>query len=192
MTDPVKVTNYGNVTFATDGVATTTTDAMIGAARHNKIVYLKDTGTHSTGAGWSLGNTFSDVSGFKAGSKLRIYYMYPCRNDSVSWGGLYFEPQIRFNAGTWQSLGSQGFDGVMEQNHASLGYIENVMMVDPGQGSDYSVQIRYYFTLYDGTAVILNGSHDINNRLEGTPLISGDNGLQHYGHFIIEEFGDLY
>jgi hypothetical protein len=136
---------------------------------------------------WKPGATFSNITGFKANSLLRIYYSVPCRNGSLGWGGLYFEPQISFNGGsTWQSLGSRGFDAVMTQGGGSIHASDNLMLIDPGQSSDFSVRMRYYFRSYDGT-VIINDSRDI-NAISGTATrMSGDNGNQHFTHFIIEE-----
>jgi hypothetical protein len=152
-----------------------------------KIVQLIDTTDRTSGTTWTLGTTFADSGDFRAGSLLRIYYMYPCRNDSGGWGGLYFEPQIRFNSGAWQSLGSRGYDAVMEYGQ-SINSTQNIMLIDPGQSSTFTVGIRYYFRSYDGTVGLVNAlGHEINVISGTATLMSGVNGNQHYGQFQIEE-----
>lgn len=162
------------------------------AGRYTRqIINLIDTTDRSSGTSWTAGTTFADQPGFKAGSLLKIFYMYPARNDSTGWGGLYFEPQIRFNGGTWQSLGSRGYDAVMEYGQ-SINSTQNTMLISPGQTSDFSVGIRFYFRSYDGTVYLVNGGgHDINTVSGTATIMSGTNGQQHYGNWIIEELALL-
>ncbi len=156
-------------------------------SRYNRqTLNVNDTTDRTSGTTWTLGGTFESFPTFKAYSLLKISYMYPARNDQAGWGGLYFEPQIRFNSGTWQSLGSRGYDAVMTSGVADINYTTNVMLIDPALASDFTVGIRFYFRSYDGT-VWLNLNHDL-NAVSGTATItSGSNGLQHYGNWIIEE-----
>jgi hypothetical protein len=155
-----------------------------------QIVQCIDSINTSTSTGWTLGTTFGDYTGFKAGSTLKIYYMYPVRNDSTSWGGAYFEPQIRFNGdkGVWQSLGSRGYDGVMLLNYATIHHTHNTMYIDPGQTNDFSVSIRYWFRSYDGTLNFNLNNRDVNVISGTASLMPGVNGQQHYGRFLIEEY----
>lgn len=159
------------------------------AARYTRqILNLVDTTDRTSGTTWTAGTTFGEMYGFKANSVLKISYMYPCRNDSTSWGGLYFEPQIRFNGGAWQSLGSRGYDAVMELGNGSISFTSNIMFIDPGLASDYSIALRYYFRSYDGTVGVVNGNgHEINTTSGTASLMSGTNGQQHYGNWIVEE-----
>jgi hypothetical protein len=152
-----------------------------------KIVTQIDTTSRTSGTSWTLGPTFANITDLQAGSLLRISYHVPMRNDSTSWGGGYIEPQVRFNQGTYQSLGSSGYDGgVMNLGNAAIGSYFQSILIDPAQASGFSAQFRFYFRSYDGT-VQWNQSHDINNRSGTATLMPGDNGNQHFMNIITEE-----
>lgn len=186
MSSELKVDKLQNLSGVT---ALNVNNLTNGTSRYLRQIYrLVDTTDRSTGASWTLGTTFADLPDFKAGSVLKIYYNYPCRNDSTGWGGLYFEPQIRFNAGGWQSLGSRGYDAVMNNGTSDISYTNNQMYIDPGMFSTFSVGIRFYFCSYDGTVGLNNGQgHDVNTVSGTATIMSGDNGNQHFGHWIVEE-----
>jgi hypothetical protein len=153
-----------------------------------QISVQTDSTTRSFGSAWAPGATFATVPGFKAGSLVRLHYSLPMRNDTAAWGGGYVEPQISFDGGsTWQSLGSSGFDGgVMASDSGMIGQYANTLLIDPAQGADFSVTVRFYHRSYTGT-VIVNGSHDINATSGTAALMSGANGQQHYTSVIVEE-----
>lgn len=159
------------------------------AARYTRQCYVQvDSTDRTSGTSWTVGTEMPEVGGFKGGSLVKIYYNFPCRNDSTGWGGIYFEPQIRFNAGTWQSLGSRGYDAVMNNGSSDIAYTSNTMLVDPGIATDFSVQLRFYFRSYDGSVGVNNANgHEINGISGTASLMSGINGYQHYGHWIVEE-----
>lgn len=70
-----------------------------------KVAVQTNTTTYSTSTTWALGPSFSTVTDFKAGSRVKLSYHIPMRNDSTGWGGGYIEPQVSFNGGsTWSSL----------------------------------------------------------------------------------------
>lgn len=177
-----------NVAIDIDKMAAATTPRYT-----RRIVNLIDTTDRASGTGWTLGYDSGVISGFKAGSILKINYMYPARNESSSWGGLYFEPQIRYNQGSWLSLGSRGYDAVMSTNSGgNIRYTDNSMLIDPAQSANFTISIRFYFKSYDGTVGLNNSQgHDINNISGTAPLLAGANGQQHYGNWIIEELALL-
>jgi len=148
-----------------------------------------DTASRTFTTAWALGPTFDVIPDCQSGSLLHISYYVPARNDSTSWGGMYTELQIRFNEGTWQSLGSSGYDGgVMRNGQASIGSYYQTILIDPAQTSAFSVQFRFYFRSYDGTAGVNNGiNHDINVTSSTATLMSGNNGQQHFTHIVVEE-----
>lgn len=189
---PLKLTTLSdlnqNVAIDIDKMAAASTPRY-----SRRIINLIDTTDRSSGTTWTLGYDSGNISGFKAGSVLKISYMYPARNESSSWGGLYFEPQIRYNNGVWQSLGSRGYDAVMNTNSGgNIRYTDNVMYVDPAQSADYYIAIRFYFKSYDGTVGLNNSQGHNINAISGTaPLMAGNNGNQHYGNWIIEELALL-
>lgn len=158
------------------------------ARYYRQTLRLIDSTSRTGSTTWSLGATWGPYTGFAGGSILKIHYMIPARNDDAGWGGMYFEPQIQFNGGSWQSLGSRGYDAVMTAGVQDIHGTSNCMIIDPGLSSTFSVSLQYYFKSYSGT-IWINLNHDLNN-ISGTAnggLLSGDNGLQHYAHFIIEE-----
>ncbi len=58
----------------------------------------------------------------------------------------------------------------------------------PPLSSDFSVAVRFYYRSYTtNSTLIVNGSHEINNRSGTAPLMPGINGEQHYTKIIIEE-----
>ncbi|MDY2585961.1 hypothetical protein [Winogradskyella aquimaris] len=138
---------------------------------------------------WVLGPTFDNITGFKAGSHVKISYLVPSRNNAQgSWGGLYIEPQVSFdNGSTWNSLGSCGYDGgVMIQQSAAIGSYTNTLLIDPQQTTDFDVRVRFYYRSYADVAFI-NGQNSINNTSGTAPIMSGTNGLQHFTKVIVEE-----
>jgi hypothetical protein len=156
-----------------------------------KIVTQIDTTSRTAGTTWTLGPTFTDILDFQPGSLIKMSYQVPMRNDSTSWGGGYIEPQVRFNLGTYQSLGSGGYDGgVMNLGNAAIGSYMNSIFIDPAQTNVFSTQFRFYFKSYDGT-IQWNQSHDINVISATATLMPGDNGNQHFMHIIIEEYARL-
>lgn len=159
--------------------------------RYKRKVYTQvDSSNYSASTTWVLGPTFAAVSDFLPNSIVRLDYFFPMRNDSTGWGGCYIEPQVRFNEGSWQSLGSSGYDGVMKNGNAMISSYENAIFIDPAQTGRFSVQFRFYFRSYDST-VLLNGVHDINVISGTAPLMSNNNGLQHYAHIVVQEFATL-
>jgi hypothetical protein len=99
---------------------------------------------------------------------------------------MYIEPQVSFNGGAYQSLGSCGYDGsVMNLNAPSIGSYYNSILINPSLSSTFSAQFRFYFRSYDGTST-LNGSHDINLISNTATIMSGVNGLQHFSKIIVQ------
>jgi virulence-associated protein VapD len=74
----------------------------------------------------------------------------------------------------------------MNYNGYAIGSYFNSLLIDPGQSSDYTVKVRFYFKTHDGT-VYINQSHDINSISGTATLMSGTNGNQHYAKIILEE-----
>ncbi len=151
-----------------------------------QIVTQVDT-TFRSAVGWTLGPTFANLSGFQANSLIKLTYFVPARNNDTSWGGMYIEPQVRFNSGTYQSLGSSGYDGgVMTNNGEDIGHYHQTILIDPSLSTAFDTQFRFYFKSYGGTAM-WNTDHDINANSGTATIMSGNNGLQHYMHIVVEE-----
>jgi len=73
-----------------------------------------------------------------------------------------------------------------------IAHISNTFYLDPAQASDFSVGFRFYFRAYESTVGLVNAlGHDLNARSGTAALMSGNNGLQHYGNWLIEELASL-
>jgi microcystin-dependent protein len=147
-----------------------------------------DTVSRTSGTAWTLGPVFPVVSGFRANSRIKLSSFIPMRNDDSNWGGGQTEFQVRFNGGTWQSLGSRGFgNGVMSYGPPMIGSETQIFIIDPVLASAFNAQFRTYFRSYSGT-VQWNGGNQSINAISGTAtLMSGDNGSLNYAHLVIEE-----
>jgi len=179
-------TAQSDITSVTSRVSTLETSYQI-----LRTVVEVDSTNYSAGTSWTLGPTFSNLTGFQANSRVLVSYHFPMRNDATSWGGGYIEPQITFDNSTWQSLGSSGYDGaVMNNSSASIGSYFQQLLIDPGISTSFSVRLRFYFRSYDGT-VTINQSHSINTISNTATLMSGVNGTQHYCKVIVSELGEI-
>ena len=140
----------------------------------------------SIGTTWTLGFTLTNITDFKKGSLIRLTYHVPARDGGTNWGGLYIEPQVSFNLETWQSLGSSGFEAVMNSGAAAIDSYFQKILIDPQMISDFSTQFRFYFKTYDGTTQINNNEINVNSST--AIVMSGNNGGQHYFHITVEEY----
>jgi len=165
------------------------------AARYVRQAYVQNDATNrSFSTSWSLGATFTNVTGFKVGSLLEVSYYIPLRNDSTAWGGVYIEPQITFdNGSTWLSCGSSRYNGVMEYGQ-SIHYYDRNLLIDPSLESvtsDFQFNIRFYMRAYDGTTTSV--TNNAINAVSGTATASatGKNYNQHYASIIVRELALL-
>lgn len=154
-----------------------------------KVQLYVDNVTRSFTA-WTLGPTTTELNDLRPSSRVKMFYHVPSRNESGDWGGFYCEPQVRFRQagvwGSWQSLGSTGHD-LMVYNTMEILSFNNMLLIDPGiTANAFDVQFRFYFKPYNGTMVI-NGSHDLNAVSGTATVMTGNNGLQHAFHTIVEE-----
>ena len=155
-------------------------------AVHNVQV---DAAARSSGTTWTLGPTFTTITGLKVGSRLSVEYYVPARNSSTSWGGGYFELQVRFDGGTWKSLGSSGYSTVMASTSAAIGFYHNRFLIDPaleGISADFTAQFRLYFSSFDGTLNV-NTLNQVGSTGAGAPALTGVNNTQNWTHIIVDE-----
>ncbi len=144
---------------------------------------------------WILGPTFPVVNGFKSGSKVRIDYSVPSRTTASSNPNVYLsiEPQVSFDGGSWQSLGSSGFSALSGRSSTPnlYGNYANTLLIDPGLSDDYSVQLRLFYLRSAASGsdgwIQINQSQGINNISGSAPLMSDVNGTQHFTKVIITE-----
>jgi len=175
----------------------------VGKARYiRQIVTQYDDREYIITASWQqVLNRFTNIPDFSSGSLVKLTYHVPCRNESASWGGMYIEPQVSYNGGTkWWSLGSSGYDAVMNMGGAAIGSYFQSILIDPylsgvSAGAGFGVQIRFYATVYDIAAGVttawINSNHSI-NAISGTAVLDPTiNGTQHFAHIIVEELALL-
>lgn len=95
----------GKIGTLTAGKSCTSDGSKIDCVNAKQTVVMTDTANYSASTSWVLGPNFPATPTFKAGSKIKLSYNVPMRNDSTSWGGGYIEPQVSFNnGGAWNSL----------------------------------------------------------------------------------------
>lgn len=167
---------------------------LTGQWHFTKLVTEYDSTAYATASALTIVDmkTWTNQTGFKAGSKLELYYHVPCRNDSASWGGGYIEPNISFDGGTtWYSLGHCGYDGgVMNVTNYEIHNYNNIIWIDPNQASAYQVRLKFRFCSYDGT-LLVNSGNVINNGWTGynSNFLTVNNCCyQHYMHYILKEW----
>lgn len=154
-----------------------------------RILSQYDSTAYSTSAtrrDFALGSVFPNITGFKAGSLIQLSFHVPTRNDSELWGGIFIEPQVRFNSGAWFSLGGTGYDVMLQDGRAISSYC-NTILFDSGQTTDFDIQFQFYFAGHD-TETEINGSHSINGRSGTADLdTNAANANQHYMSITVEE-----
>jgi hypothetical protein len=169
------------------GLAVLKSDVANALARTKNIAVVDvDTTIRTAGTSWTLGPTFSTISGFKANSWVKLFYHVPSRNQSGSWGGIYIEPQVSWNGAAYQSLGGTGFENMVLNGEEILTF-NNTLLLDPGFASVFSARFRFYFRSYDGTTGWGNSNRNINTVSGTASMMTGDNGIQHYPHIVVEE-----
>ena len=177
------------------GIATTAGTQKLSVANISEqgfytrnIIVQVDTTGRTSGTSYTLGPTFDNIS-CAGNSLVKMMYHVPMRNDAASWGGIYIEPQVSFNDGAWQSLGTTGHD-MMALSSGEIMTYRNEILITPGISTSFTTKFRFYFRSYEGTVGWNNGiNHDINAQPVGNAtLMSGNNGLQHFMHIIVEEY----
>ena len=172
-----------------------------GGARYTRGITMqinKADFTVTTAALTIDGASFGNITGIAPSSILKFTYVVPTRSDTpTTWGGLYIEPQISFNATDstpkWYALGTSGYDGAaMFSTSGSIATYVNTFLIDPipgthvgvTAGAEYSARFRFKVKSYDGSTLI-NLSHDIGGRVGNETLLTSLD--PHYFHIIVEE-----
>jgi len=101
----------------------------------------------------------------KAGSKIRLHFYIPWRNDGTGWGGCYHVIQIRVNkelqglaANTWVSLVNSGHYMTYYQDIISYA---NSIYIPVGLNEDYEVQFRHLYRRYNTGTLYITGSSSL-------------------------------
>lgn len=126
-----------------------------------------DTTTRNFGTSVGVGYTTPIFSRARtgSGSKIRMRYRIPGRNDSGSWGGGYIHIYYSTDATSgWQYLGSGGYDAAVMGGNGQIAADKGEIWLEDIPGSQIQFQLRH--RSYDGTFIV-NGSHDITTGSNG-------------------------
>jgi hypothetical protein len=166
-------------------------DMPLDAIYIRKFVTQHDPASRSTGTSWTLAYTFPTITDFQKNSKILFFYSIPLRNNSTSWGGCYLEPQVQFDGGSWQSMGSSGYDAVMYLGCSSIRTYRNKILLEPNINSNFSARFRIYYRSYDGTIEWSSDGRD-NGEVSGTaPLLNSSVNNFFYATIQVKELAKI-
>lgn len=131
-----------------------------GAGAIGEIYYAYDSTTRTFGNTWADGKIWDSYQ-FKGGSRVRLDWRVPMRNDNSSWGGGYVDIQYSYDDGsTWNSIGNSGYDGPMALGGDIIVSMNgNFTFIETPQ-DDFSLKLKFRHRSYDGTLTV-NGSRDV-------------------------------
>ena len=109
---------------------------------------------------WANGKTWDAVE-FSGGSRIRLDWRCPMRNDNGGWGGGYIDIQYSFdNGNSWGSIGNSGYDGPMAIGGDVITSMSGSFTFTQCPSSDFSLRLKFKHRSYDGTLHV-NGQRDI-------------------------------
>ncbi len=139
---------------------------MIGRGAIGVINYQFDSTQRTFGTSWAVGKEWAPVS-FKGGSRIRIDWRIPMRNDSSSWGGGFTDIEFSYDDGaTWISIGSSGYDGPMAISGDIITSMNGAFTFTDCPEEDFIMKIRFKHRSHDGTLNV-NGEHAIESGAYG-------------------------
>ena len=126
---------------------------------------------------WSDGFIFTQRT-IRNNFDVKLDLAVQMRNDSASWGGGYVEIQVSINGGAYASLGSSGYDCVMDlSSHHITHWTRSLCFSRADLGApasgDFTVRFKLRHRSYDGTLQVNPGSKA--------------SGAVFYSHFITQE-----
>lgn len=116
----------------------------------------------SFGTSYALGKVWSSRN-FKGGSKLLLHMFIPSFNNAFDWGGGATLVQYSVNGGSWETLGNTGFQMSMGSSAQAHSAYSNMILFDPNQQQDYTIQFRYQHRSFTGT-VGINNANDVSGK----------------------------
>ena len=154
--EPGKEIGERELVFATDTGEIGTKNGWfdpqkIGSGTIGVINNQYDTPTRTFGTGWADGKVWDAVD-FSGGSRIRIDWRVPMRNDTGGWGGGYVDIQYSYdNGATWRSIGNSGYDGPMASGGDIITSMSGNFTFTECPEDDFSMQIKFRHRSYDGT-----------------------------------------
>ena len=142
-----------------------------------KIDYQYNSEVKTFGTTWTLGYEWKPVE-FSGGSRIKVDWRVPMRNDTGGWGGGYISIDYSFDGGqTWRIASGSGYDGPMASGGDIITSMSGSFILTDCPYNDFTLQLRFYFRSYDSTLNV-NGLRDI---------YIGDNGF-FYTNVTMTEF----
>ncbi len=128
--------------------------------RIGEIYFEYDKTVRTFGTSWSDGIVWSNRN-FKGGSRIRVDWRCPMRNDHSSWGGGYIDIQYSYdNGATWASVGNSGYDGPMAVSGDIITSMSGSFYFLNCPSGDFTLKMKFRHRSYEGTLNV-NGSRDI-------------------------------
>lgn len=125
-----------------------------------EIYYQTDSTTRTFGNTWADGKIWDNFS-FKAGSRIRLDWRCPMRNDTGGWGGGYIDILYSYDGGaTWSSIGNSGYDGPMAMGGDIIVSMSGSFTFIQSPSEDFTLRLKFRHRSYDSTLTV-NGNRDI-------------------------------
>ncbi len=125
-----------------------------------EIYYQYDSVVKTFSTSWADGKIW-DTYDFTGGSRVRLDWRCPMRNDSSGWGGGYIDIQYSYDDGvSWSSIGNSGYDGPMAIGGDIITSMSGSFIFLSCPTGDFSLKLKFRHRSYDGTLNV-NGSRDI-------------------------------
>jgi hypothetical protein len=132
----------------------------IGSGTIGVIDFQYDSATRTFGTGWADGKIWNSVS-FSGGSRIRLDWRVPMRNDTGGWGGGYVDIQYSYDEGaSWHSIGNSGYDGPMASGGDIITSMSGSFTFISCPQDDFTMKLKFRHRSYDGTLHI-NDQRDI-------------------------------
>jgi len=123
---------------------------------------------------WAQIYEWPSINGCLKNSKIRMETYLPARNDSTSWGGVYFQYSIRVRTSSggfsdYRNLGNTGYVTVMNEGDQDIHTFKKPFWIDVQEyfpetiDSDFDFNLKIRSRSYDGTAYVgRTDQNDIN------------------------------
>lgn len=150
------------IVIATDTGEIGTVDGWfkVGKTGIGEIYYAYDTEGRSFSSSWADGKIW-DTYSFTGGSRVRLDWRVPMRNDAGGWGGGYIDIQYSYDDGTtWSSIGNSGYDGPMAISGDIITSMNGSFTFTDCPDNDFTLKLKFRHRSYDGTLYI-NNQRDI-------------------------------
>ena len=131
----------------------------LGSGTIGKIDFQSDSISRTFGQGWADGKVWDTID-FTGGSRIRLDWRCPMRNDSGSWGGGYIDIQYSFDGAPWRSIGNSGYDGPMAIGGDIIISMSGNFTFLACPQEDFTLRLKFRHRSYDSTLSV-NGIRDI-------------------------------